>query len=126
MSRPKVYADFQNLDDTNRLRLTCAGTIDDPASQCIELQEGMVLAFYTDDANEQGEYDELRAEGMVHYDERESSWVASVDWSAVRHAWDDGKMARVAPKQSDPGPSSANDPTSHGSEPPSPAANFWR
>ena len=51
MSQPKVYADFQNLDDTNRLRLTCAGTIDDLARQCIELKEGMVLSFYTDDAN---------------------------------------------------------------------------
>ena len=25
MATPKVYADFQNLDDFNRLRLTCAG-----------------------------------------------------------------------------------------------------
>ena len=126
MSQPKVYADFQNLDDTNRLRLTCAGTIDDLARQCIQLQEGMVLTFYTDDGNEKGEYDELRAEGMVHYDERERSWVASVDWSAIRHASDDGKMTGVALKPSDPGLSNANGPTSHGSEPPSPAANLWR
>ncbi len=25
MAHPRVYADFQNLDDENRLRLTCAG-----------------------------------------------------------------------------------------------------
>ena len=86
----------------------------------------MVLTFYTDDGNEKGEYDELRAEGMVHYDERERSWVASVDWSAIRHASDDGKMTGVALKPSDPGLSNANGPTSHGSEPPSPAANLWR
>ena len=29
MSGSKVYADFQNLDDLNRLRLTCAGTTAD-------------------------------------------------------------------------------------------------
>jgi hypothetical protein len=126
MSHPKVYADFQNLDDTNRLRLNCAGTIDDLARQCIELKEGMVLTFYMDDANEQGEDDELQAEGIVHHDERERTWVASIDWSAIRHASDDGKMTEAAPKPSDPGPSGANGPTSHGSEPPSPAANVWR
>ena len=87
----KVYADFHNLDDSNRLRLTCAGTQEDLTRQCIELHEGMVLTFYMDDADDRGEPDELRTEGVVHYDEEESTWVASVDWSAVRHASDEGK-----------------------------------
>jgi hypothetical protein len=91
MSKPKIYADFQNLDDFNRLRLTCAGTKEELARQSIELHEGLVLTFYMDDADDQGEPDELRAEGVVHYDERESTWVASVDWSAFRHASDEEK-----------------------------------
>jgi hypothetical protein len=32
-----VYADFQNLDDANRLRLTCAGTVQDLQRQEIQL-----------------------------------------------------------------------------------------
>ncbi len=93
MVNPKVYADFHNLDDSNRLRLTCVGTKEDLARQCIELQEGLVLTFSMDDFDDQGQPDELRTEGVVHYDERKSTWVASVDWSAVRHASDEGKGA---------------------------------
>jgi hypothetical protein len=86
MTLPKIYADFQNLDDSNRLRLTCAGTAEDLQCHSLELQEGQVLTFYTDDANEQGQPDELRVEGVVHYDETEQCWVAAVDWSGIRHA----------------------------------------
>jgi hypothetical protein len=101
MLERKIYADFQNLDDFNRLRLTCAGTQQDLERQSIELNEGMVLTFYMDDADDQGEADELRTEGVVHYDERESIWVASVDWSSVRHASDEEEPSR----SEDPGPS---------------------
>jgi hypothetical protein len=81
-----VYADFQNLDDENRLRLTCAGTRRDLERQRIELREGLVLTLYTDDANDEGKTDELLAEGVVHYDEAEKCWVAAIDWHALRHA----------------------------------------
>jgi hypothetical protein len=86
MSHQRVYADFQNLDDSNRLRLTCAGTMNDLTRQSIELREGLVLTFYMDDADDQGDADELRTDGVVHYDQEDCSWVASVDWSALRHA----------------------------------------
>jgi hypothetical protein len=112
MSRARVYADFQNLDDSNRLRLTCAGTIEDLARQRIELSEGLVLTFYMDDADDQGEPDELRAEGVVSYDQSASTWVASVDWSAVRHASDEAESSTENPGSPGPGPSSKNGPTS--------------
>jgi hypothetical protein len=86
MSTPKVYADFQNLDDDNRLKLTCAGTIEDLTRQGIELREGLVLTFYMDDADDEGRPDPLLAEGIVHYQEEDRCWVASIDWSALRHA----------------------------------------
>jgi hypothetical protein len=86
MATPRVYADFQNLDDENRLRLTCAGTRRDLERQGIELKEGMVLTLYTDDATDDGRPDELLAEGVVHYDNAEECWVATIDWQAIRHA----------------------------------------
>jgi hypothetical protein len=89
MPGPRVYADFQNLDDSNRLRLTCAGTIADLTRQCIELRDGLALTFCQDDADDRDVPDELRTEGVVHYDEKEGVWVASVDWSALRHASDE-------------------------------------
>ena len=43
MSTAKIYADFQNLDNFNRLRLTSAGTLENLANQGIELKEDMYL-----------------------------------------------------------------------------------
>ena len=79
MGIPRVYADFQNLDDLNRLRLTCAGTLQDLERQGIELREGLVLTLYTDDENDQGQPDELCAEGVAHYDEGAQCWVATIE-----------------------------------------------
>jgi hypothetical protein len=104
MLLPKVYADFQNLDDDNRLKLTCVGTSEDLARQGIQLREGMVLTFYTDDADDQGRPDELRVEGVVHYDEGEGCWVAAVDWAAVRHASDERSRKANGPGSADSAP----------------------
>jgi hypothetical protein len=93
MTAPKVYADFQNLDDANRLRLTCAGTLRDLERQGIRLRDGLILSLYTDDADDRGRPDELRAEGVVHYDEAGQCWVASVDWGDLRHASDEPAQA---------------------------------
>jgi len=124
MSKLKVYADFHNLDYSNRLRLTCAGTIEELARQRIELREGLVLTLYSDDADDKGEYDELRMEGVVHYDESERCWVASIDWSANHHASEEGNSITDAPWPPDPAPTSENGPAIPGSKPPSPSANL--
>ena len=89
MSAPRIYADFHNLDGLNRLRLTCAGTREDLARQRIELREGLRLDFYMDDAADSGEPDDILAEGVVHFDPVDQTWVADVDWLAVRHASED-------------------------------------
>lgn len=96
MSSPRVYADFQNLDDSNRVRLTCAGTRQDLARQGIELREGLALTLYTDDADDQGRPDELRVEGVVQYNAAERCWVAAVDWTALRHASDEAAARDAA------------------------------
>jgi hypothetical protein len=85
MAGPRVYADFQNLDDENRLRLVCAGTRRDLERQQIQLSEGMTLTLYTDDADDAGQPDELLADGVVQYNEQEKCWVAAIDWQAMRH-----------------------------------------
>jgi hypothetical protein len=46
---PRVYADF-HLDDFNRVRLTCAGTLEDLARRGIELCDGLELMLYMDNA----------------------------------------------------------------------------
>ena len=91
MIGPRVYADFQNLDDENRLRLTCAGTRRDLERHGIQLRDGLALILYTDDADEAGQPDELLAHGIVQYNESEKCWVAAIDWRAVRHASEDAE-----------------------------------
>ena len=84
----KVYADFQKVDDEGRLILTCAGTARDLARHRIELREGLVLTFYSDDADDDGNPDDLLVEGTVRYDAAAGHWVALIDWGAIKHASD--------------------------------------
>ena len=86
MVKPKVYADFHNADAHGRLRLNCVGTIEDLARQGITLREGTPLTLYSDDLDASGQPDELRAEGVASFSEDEHCWVATINWSAIRHA----------------------------------------
>lgn len=86
MARPKVYADFHNADANGRLRLNCVGTVEDLARQGITLREGMLLTFYSDDLDANGQPDELLVNGVVSFSEEEHCWVAAIDWSAIHHA----------------------------------------
>jgi hypothetical protein len=86
MSLPKIYADFHNADAQGRLRLNCAGTLEDLARQNLELHEGQKLLLYADDVNAAGADDELRVEGTVSFSSDEQCWVAIIDWSAIFHA----------------------------------------
>ncbi len=85
---PKIYADFHNLDDQNRIRLTTAGTLEDLQRLGIDLVEGMSLTFYMDDADDLGNPDDIMVDGTVHFSEAEKCWSASVYWSGVYHASD--------------------------------------
>jgi hypothetical protein len=84
--RSKIYADFNNLDDENRIRLTTQGTQSDLKRLGIQLTEGMALTFYMDDADDDGRPDDIIVDGVAHYCNGEKYWVAVVDWASVYHA----------------------------------------
>jgi hypothetical protein len=94
MAETKVYADFQNADVKGRVRLNCAGTMQDLARQQTSLRMGLVLTLYADDADAQGRPDELEVQGVVEYSDEERCWVAVIDWNAIRHASENGGDAR--------------------------------
>ncbi|NER97800.1 MAG: hypothetical protein F6J86_28810 [Symploca sp. SIO1B1] len=73
----KVFADFHNADTQGRLRLNCLGTIEDLARQGIELQDGQLLTFYSE---------ELEVEGTVQFSHEENVWVAVIDWNALKES----------------------------------------
>lgn len=89
--RPRIYADFNKSAERSGKRwliLTCRGTFEDLARLNIQLVEGLEATFYMDDADRDGHYDELEADGVVHFDEVANHWVAIIDWDLIRHASD--------------------------------------
>jgi hypothetical protein len=105
MATPRVYADFHNADAQGRLRLNCVGTLEDLAQQKIELREGLLLTLYADDANDQGQADELLVDGIVSFSEQEHCWVARIDWQAIRHASEERRGQANGVDQPAPAPS---------------------
>jgi len=75
MSKPAIYADFNNADPLGRLRLNCIGTIQDLARLGVRLQEGLKVSLHDE---------EMEAEGEVHYSGEERIWVAKIDWEWVQ------------------------------------------
>lgn len=64
------------------------GTKQDMMLTDIELKEGMVLPFYCDDADDEGNPDDLIFEGTVHYDASKKQWYAILDEDSFRHESD--------------------------------------
>ena len=75
MNRPRIFADFHNADVKGRVRLNCAGTVEDLACQKKVLKEGQSLILYSED---------LEVDGVVRFSEKENLWVAVIDWDAIR------------------------------------------
>jgi hypothetical protein len=75
MNKPVIYADFNNADARGRLRLNCAGTMNDLARQGISLRDGMQLILRDE---------ELEADGIAHYASDDQLWVAVIDWQKLR------------------------------------------
>jgi hypothetical protein len=99
MVKPRIYADFNNTDPQNRVRLTCVGTEEDLARQGVRFREGLQLILYSDDLDDAGHPDDLLADGVVTYSKEEKCWVAAIDWTAIRHALGDAGN-RSAPRLS--------------------------
>jgi len=101
METPRIYADFQNLDENNRIRLTSEGTRTDIARIGLELKEGLRAAFCMDDADDSGRPDPLVVDGVVTFNAVERCWVATVDWDSATHASDRNPGPAIADGASD-------------------------
>src|SRR5262249_32660647 len=62
------------------------GTIQEIAATGIKLEEGALLSFYCDDADDAGKRDDLIFEGTLHFDPEKQQWYALIDESSYRHA----------------------------------------
>jgi len=75
MSKPSIYADFNNADPRGHLRLNNVGTIEDLSRQGVLLHEGLQLVLHDE---------ELEADGEIHFSSAENAWVAIINWQMVR------------------------------------------
>jgi hypothetical protein len=84
----RIYVDLLKIDGHRRLKLTPVGTREDLDRLGIVLVEGLSLRLYSDDLNDEGERDDFIFDGVAHFDESTETWVAAVDWDAIRHESD--------------------------------------
>lgn len=89
MGKTLIYSDFHKTDDQGRIILTCQGTLKDIEKQGIVFQKGLSLTFYMDDGDEDGNTDNLLANGVVDYDHINNRWVAVIDEMTFRHSSDE-------------------------------------
>jgi len=67
---PWIWADFNNVDQHGRVRLSVAGALSDIAAQHIALYDGLRVVLSDD---------EVCTEGTVRVSHDEG-WVAEIDW----------------------------------------------
>jgi hypothetical protein len=118
-SPPTIFADFHNADVQGRIRLNTVGTLDDLSRQQVQLQDGLSVLLFTDDADEVSEERRLVVEGRVVYSTDEQCWVAVIDWQAIQsEAGASSPPAAEHPTSRLPGAIYANPPPATPSVPP--------
>ena len=75
VSKPLIYADYNNAGPGRRVRLNREGASRDLAEPGLALREGLEFILHDE---------ELEAVGEIHYSHGERIWVARVDWESIR------------------------------------------
>ncbi len=79
-----IYADL-NKFGSGVVPLTTIGTRRDLEEHGIALKENLVLTFYMDDVDENGNPDKLIFSGIVQFDTVNQRWVAEIDWNQIKN-----------------------------------------
>ncbi len=75
MTTPHISVDFQNADTLGRVRLNTVGGIESLAVAGVRLVNGLEVVVQDE---------ELEADGVVRFSTEEQTWVAAIDWKAIR------------------------------------------
>lgn len=73
----KIFADFNNCDALNRVRLNTNGAKRDIQEGKIKLEKGMKVLLDDEDG--------LTICGVIDFSEIENVWVAKVEWDKHNH-----------------------------------------
>ena len=79
--------------------LTPIGTRDDLKRTGLKLKDGLRVKVYSDDADNDGNPDDLLFEGVVHFDSEKEVWYALLDPASFHHRSEAsrGKGERLTP-----------------------------
>lgn len=75
LAKPRIYADFQKLDNNGNAILKTVGTAEDLDKLKISLQEGMAVVLYETDINSNGESDPLEVDAIIKFSAEHNCWV---------------------------------------------------
>ena len=95
--KPRIYADFNKIyvesdsrnkenrpDDECRVVLKCIGTMRDLKEQDVQLSEGLELALYMPDHDEDGVPDHLEVDVVVEIN-ASGEWVGRFRWGDLKY-----------------------------------------
>jgi hypothetical protein len=93
MNRPKLYADFNELIESNLVALSKDDTRFALTGDAILLRDGLAIEVYSDDVNDKGEPDNLIASGVVERNSKTDwsshiKWCCRIDSNGIRHESD--------------------------------------
>lgn len=86
MTTMRIWVDLNKPGSMDRVILSARGTQEALLAAGIQLEEGLVLAMYSDDLDSEGDSALIVFDGVVHFDPDAQHWVAAIDRSSVRRA----------------------------------------
>jgi hypothetical protein len=93
MDRPRIYVDFNEMLDVDLVLLSKTDTTPDSDGNLVELREGMRVCIYSEDIGDDGEPDNLIADGIAERNARSdwsspARWCCRIDAAGIRHESD--------------------------------------
>lgn len=94
---PRVYVDFNEMPSENEVLLSKQDSKLDSAGNVVVFVEGMAVAVYSDDKDENGRQDNLLADGIVVLNTHggwtsAAKWLLKIDSRGVRHESTEPKL----------------------------------
>ncbi|MBR6770549.1 MAG: hypothetical protein IKM28_04815 [Lachnospiraceae bacterium] len=99
MDKARIYVDFNELVDDNIVLLSKSDTKIDSKGNIVTFYEGMPISVYSDDIDENGEIDNLIAEGIARKQNLggnwQEMWCCHMEPNSIMHESDKIKKARI-------------------------------
>lgn len=98
MTVPRLYADFNKLNQDRNAILVCVGTWKDLEEQGLQFVRGMkVILSQPDGIDETGKPDFLETPAVIDYSQEHQYWIGRFDWNELEYRSVKEKRLRDSP-----------------------------